>query len=459
VPVRTPETGSGRVEPGQPRLTGQPVIEGKGNSAGSVIAIAAYALSIAVYIYVYYVHARKRQLNWYDLNVYNAAGLIARHHPAILYTWQYTTNVKFTYTPFAAVLFAGTSELPLTALHWGMTVLSFAALPLVAWLTFGGLGWRGQARLTATFAVCAVGVWLEPLCRALELGQIELVLMGLIVWDFSVNDKRWWKGAGIGLAAGIKMVPLIFIPYLVLCGKFRQAAVATGTFLITIAIGFGGVPHESFTYWLTGYFLRSGNVGAVGSLENQSLYALIARETGGITSATPVWLAVSVVVGVAGLCAGAMLHRRGYPVEGWVTCALTGLLISPISWDQHWIWMVPVLIIVIDRVVRARDRLQAMVYAGVAVLIGVVFGGWPSAWTGHLAFTVHYGMIGWFVGWHPQDAIYHLQGLQLITWNIFIVAGLVMLAVAIAAAVRAWRSGEPAGGHNGTVKPAGVPST
>ena len=81
--------------------------------------------------------------------------------------------------------------------------------------------------------------------RALHLGQIELLLMLLIVWDLCQPDHRWWKGAGIGLAAGIKLVPLIFIPYLVLAGKLRQAAVATAAFLGTVVIGFTFLPHAS----------------------------------------------------------------------------------------------------------------------------------------------------------------------------------------------------------------------
>ena len=64
--------------------------------------------------------------------------------------------------------------------------------------------------------------------RTLFLGQIELVLMALVAWDLLQPDRRWWKGVGVGVAAGIKLVPLIFIPYLLLTRRFRQAAVAAG---------------------------------------------------------------------------------------------------------------------------------------------------------------------------------------------------------------------------------------
>jgi hypothetical protein len=65
-----------------------------------------------------------------------------------------------------------------------------------------------------------------------------------------------------------------------------------------------------------------------------------------------------------------------------------------------------------------------------------VFGGWPGHWTGPLA-LVPDGLLGFFVGPHPGHEIYHLHGPQLISWNLFVVAGLVMLAVAVTAAARA----------------------
>ena len=74
------------------------------------------------------------------------------------------------------------------------------------------------------FAVGSLLPW--PVLVSLQQGQIELVLMALIAWDLCQPDRRRWKGAGVGVAAEIKLVPMIFILYLVLAGKLRQAAVA-----------------------------------------------------------------------------------------------------------------------------------------------------------------------------------------------------------------------------------------
>lgn len=412
-----------------------------------MISLIAYTADIAL-------HSHLHLLSWFDLDVYNDAGLIARHHPASLYTWQLQPGIKFTYTPFAALVFDLGSRLAVPVLHWGMTLVSIAVLPAVVWLTFGALGWRGRERLTATLAVAAVALWTEPVVRALELGQIELLLMALIVWDLCQNDRRAWKGAGIGLAAGIKMVPLIFIPYLVLCGKIRQAVVAAAAFGCTAVAGFALLPHASTKWWLTGYFLHAGNVGDVGSLVNQSLLAVITRAMGGVSAATPVWLPIAVLTAAAGLTAGALLHRRGRPAAGWVTCALTGLLVSPVSWDHHWVWVVPGLIVLIDRAVRSHGRARWMWWA-LAAAVTAVYGGWPGHWTGPHAFVLHYGMIGFFIGPHPVNEIYHLHGIQLLSWNLFAVGGMVMLAFALVAAVRTWRSGSAAT----SAKPADLPAS
>ncbi len=411
-------------------------------SGGTVAALAAAAFLISLAAYAADAAVHPGLLNWFDLGVYNQAGLITRHDPAELYRWQLSPGIKFTYTPFAALVFAVCSLLPVVVLDWLMTVISIAALAATGWLTFSALGWRGQGRVTAVLAVTSLALWTEPVLRALQLGQIELLLMALVVWDLCQDDRRWWKGAGTGIAAGIKLVPLIFIVYLVLCGRLRQAAAATAAFACTVAAGFAMLPRPSANWWLTGYFLRPGNVGGVASLVNQSLLALITRAMASVSAGTPVWLGAAAVTAVAGLAAAALLHRAGRPVAGWVTCALTGLLVSPVSWDHHWVWTVPVLVLLTDRAVRARGAARCgywLLFAATAA----VFGGWPDRWTGPLA-LVPDGLLGFFIGPHPVHEMYHLRGFQLISWNLFVVAGLLMLTFALCAAVRA-AAGSPAG--------------
>jgi alpha-1,2-mannosyltransferase len=422
------------------------------------LTVAALVCVLSLAAYLADLQRPGQMLSWYDLNVYNHAGLITRTLPRQLYTWQLTAGIKFTYTPFASVVFALGSLLPWAVLRWLMTVASLAALAGTVWLTLGALGWQRRRRMTAMLALTAAALWLEPVQRALHLGQIELVLMALIVWDMCQSDGRRWKGAGVGLAAGIKLVPLIFIPYLVLAGKFRQAAMATAAFAATVLLGFAVLPQESAKWWLTGYFLHTENVGDVGSLLNQSVYALVVRAAGSVKAGTPIWLGLAAVIAALGLAAAALLHRRGQPVAGWLACAVTGVLISPISWDHHWVWVVPALVVLADAAMRSEGARRWGCWLLAAGLVAV-YGDWPDRLSG-LNALMPQGLLGFFTGPHPDHEKYHLQGVQVIGWNLYVLGGLGLLALAVAAAagrvIAAGRPAPVAAGPPGAAGPAGA---
>jgi alpha-1,2-mannosyltransferase len=404
------------------------------------IAAAVFGIALAAYVADVATHRLGLTLDWFDLNIYNHAGLITRHDPARLYTWQYRPGVQYLYTPFAALGFAAGSLLPWSVLKWLMTVASLVAMVATVWVTFGQLRWRGQRRAAAVLAVSAGALWTEPVLRSVHVGQIELVLMALIAWDLCQPDHRRWKGAGVGLAAGIKLVPLIFIPYLILAGKLRQAAVATAVFAATMVIGFAVLPGESVKWWLTGYFLHAGNFTnqSLGSMLNQSLLALLTRTPQGAGSVTALWLAAAAFIGCLGLAAAALLARAGRPTAGWVTCAVTGVLVSPISWDNHWVWIVPVLALLADGAARARGAARAA-YLALGAGLFAVFADWPADWTGRLAFVPH-GLVGFNTRRHPMSEIFHLHGTQLIGWNIYVLAGIVIFAGLMTSAALAWRN-------------------
>ena len=404
--------------------------------ASLTVAVLLIATALTAYLTDVVVHPGL-VLSWYDLNVYNDAGLITRQLPSYLYPWTLTSTVRFTYTPFAAMVFAGLSFLSWSALRWLMTLTSLAAIPLTAWLTLGAMGKRGIGRTAMALAVGAIGLWTEPVTKALFLGQIEPLLLVLVVWDLTRPDHTKWKGIGIGIAAGIKLVPLLFIPYLLVAGKFRQAIVATVTFAITVLAGFAVLPGPSISYWLSGYFIRPGRTGAVDSLVNQSLLGMLARQAGNGTAAQPVWLPVTIIVGLGGVAAAALFTRAGKPVHGWVLVGVTSVLVSPISWDHHWVWIVPVLALIGGMIMSARGfSLWAWLAPG--VLIVAVFGSWPWMSSGPLAYVPQRGLIGWFVQPPQSYAVTTLHGWELLTWNLFVVAGSVIYLVMAGSAVLQW---------------------
>jgi alpha-1,2-mannosyltransferase len=402
-------------------------------------------------------------LNFVDLNVYTDGGLIVRHmlpgyHPhgdSPLYSWGGlgSLQLKFTYTPFAAIAFVAVSLVPWHLAKDLSVAVNVIALLAALWFTYGGLGYRSRSRvrLGATLLTAAVVFWSEPVLRTIYLGQINLVLMALIIWDLcQPSEGRWWKGAATGVAAGIKLVPLIFIPYLLLTRRFREAAMACAGFVVTVVLGFAVLPGDSVTWWFHGVFTQSHRTGFIGWAGNQSLSALATRLTGSVHAGVPPWLVLAVLFGVAGLACAAMLYRAGHPMPALLLTELTGDLISPISWDHHWVWFAPGVAVAAAYGVRYWRSARALAVGCLATAGGLVavFAGWPTTWFGvppHLGLD-SYGLIweppntspGTFVrhGDRPGNAEYHWHGLQLITGNAYVLAAIAVFVILAVAAVR-----------------------
>jgi alpha-1,2-mannosyltransferase len=416
--------------------TDQPVQQTPGGRRGLFACAAVFAILLAAYLADVLAH---RMLNWFDLSVYVDAGKIARHDPGRLYSFSVNSR-GFTYPPFAAMVFAVLAGLPWTALEPSVTALSLVSVMVTAWVTFGALHWRGARRLAATLALAGVALWLEPVQRALQYGQAEPLLMLLAGWDLCQPDSRRLKGLGIGIAAGIKLVPLIFIPYLLLAGKIRQAIVAGAVFMATIGLGWLFLPGTFGSYWLSGTFLHPDGIGLVGGLRNQSIDGLLIRIMGSASGAGPAWIVIAIVAGLSGILAAAALNRCGQPVAGWVTCALTGLLISPVSWDHHWVWLVPLLAVLTGRAVRGRGFARLAWWAAIGATV-LLFAAYPHTLHGSHAYVPMGGLLGAVNDFPVVRPALALHPALLLTRNIFVLGGVILFAALL---IAAWRARGPA---------------
>ena len=326
-----------------------------------LLAVAGYALLVRAYPQYYWTQI--------DTAVYRDGGIAVRNQPALLYALRLgPAKLPFIYTPFAALLLAAGSGASFATWQIGLTVLTIGLLPVVTYLSLGLAGRpAGLARAVAAFAIAAVCLWLEPVAMTLFFGQINLVLLALVVGDLALPDRIRGKGIGIGLAAGIKLTPLIFIPYLLFTRRVRAAAVSALTFAVTVGLGFALLPHASAVFWREQFAQLSRHF----HLDNQSLNGVMLRLTGDGPDAHAYWLVAAVVVGIAGLATSMLASRHGHELLGLVACAATSLLVSPISWSHHYVYVVPALVLAAYGPRRLGYRIL-----GAALVVGL-FGWWP----------------------------------------------------------------------------------
>lgn len=338
-------------------------------TALSAVAVTSFVVAvIAAYVYTHdpYWHQR-----WtVDLTVYLASGHTIRAgrslYGLVVMSPLYGP-MPYVYPPLTALLFfVPLSFLPIGAASLVWNTASLAALGAVVWLTLGIAGVRdSQAKVVVTVVGLALAAWLLPVRLLLVAGQINMFLVLLVLLDFRRPDGRW-KGIGIGIAAGMKITPLIFIAYLLLTHRWAAARNATLAFLGTVAVGFLLVPGDSLKYW-GGLVFQSARVGGIWDTPNQSLSGATARVLGSNAFASW-WLVLLAVVGAYGLVVAAYAFRRGADFLGFMAAAITGLLISPFSWEHHWVYIIPLLVWLACWAYRQRSVPVAI---GTAVLVTV----------------------------------------------------------------------------------------
>ena len=330
-----------------------------------------------------------------DLFVYQYGGRAVLDGLPVYESGDPVTGLPFTYPPFAAVVMVPLALLPawLAAALWtGASVGAFAAVVVVVRRAFSrpAPGW-----LVALLTGGALA--LEPVWQNLAFGQVNLFLMLAVLVDL-VRPERRWSGVLVGIAAGVKLTPLVFVVLLVLVGRRTAAGRAVLAFAGTVAVGFVAMPGSAATYWADG-LVDAGRVGPPALAHNQSVYGALTRLLDGQPPIL-LWLAVAGPLSLAVLVVGAGWWRRGDRVLGTCLGALAMMLASPVSWSHHWVWAVPVALALWE-----RSRWAGAAWTAVFVARPVV---WPP-----------YSQDREY-GWSPPDHLvgnaYLLAALALSVW-------------------------------------------
>jgi alpha-1,2-mannosyltransferase len=357
-----------------------------------------------------------------DLHVYRT-GAAAIVHGVWLYGIHFW-GLPFTYPPFAALAFTPLAVVPWWVAVGLMLVVNVAATPVMFYLALRLRpvdSWLTRAdAVRLALVVSVVAIWLEPVYTTVAFGQVNILLTVMVLIDLTLPDDSRFKGVATGIAAGIKLIPLIFVLYLAATRRIRAAAVASGVFAATIAAGYAVVPHASQFYWADLTFLNSSHVARLSNDWNQSLLGAVSRTVG--YEAGSQWLVLALAVGLAGLALAAQAGRRGNDAIGYGLCAVTGLLVSPISWTHHWVMAVPALLLVALAVWRRRREApgRAKFWLGVIAVLAAI--GWTGIARHQPKLTVKQQL--------------HLPVFWLVVSEIYVLAGLAALGIAAAVYLR-----------------------
>ncbi|GAB2872604.1 glycosyltransferase 87 family protein [Nocardioides pacificus] len=276
-----------------------------------------------------------------DLHVYLAEGQAVRDG-IDLYGPLPGVHGLATYPPFAAILFVPGTYPPVALVESASVVLNAALVVLAAWLSVR-LVTGGPARAFAgpVALLAAAALWAEPVLQTSTFGQVNLLLLCLVLADLCLPAGSRLQGVGIGLATAIKVTPAIFVLHLLLIGRIRAAVTACATGAATVLVSLAVARQATWDYW-TAHVFDAGRVGRPENSVNQTLRGWLVRATHTRDTGVVELLVIALVL-VAGLAVAALAHRELGTAWGLLAAALTGLVVSPISWSHHWVWCIPAL--------------------------------------------------------------------------------------------------------------------
>lgn len=281
-----------------------------------------------------------------DLHVYVVAAHTALTHGSI-YDYVNPSGYPFTYPPFAALALVPTVIVDEQVLRvvW-VTALILGAAYLARLLTPYAARWFGADNTTRSrspfspalpvmmILVTASG----PSSAGLINAQISLFIVLLVIVDCLRFLPGRYGGIATGIAAAIKLTPLIFIPYFWVTGRRRAAVTSTITFLACTGLAYLIRPQDSSRYWFTELW-DFGRVAQVSNPGNQSVRGTLARIGVSGHALTGTWIALVIGIVVLGLWRAWRAERAGHPLLAAAIVGAASVCASPVSWEHHCFWL------------------------------------------------------------------------------------------------------------------------
>lgn len=246
-----------------------------------------------------------------------------------------------------------------------MIVLSNLLIGLVVLLLAFALNRQRSNPFVSSDVIAAASlIWgivliFEPVRLNNGFAQINIIIMVLVALDLIPRKRLKWLPQGwlIGVAAAIKITPLAMLLYFLVRKEIKPIITAAISAIIATLIAAAvrwDVAWEYFSVKLlsmgtggdfgvqTAYQSNSSIKGAI-----ERLYTSQEGMEAASTITNIIWLCFAIITVVLGGWLMVALMKRGLNIEAWMINAFIMLLISPVSWSHHWVWVaiaIPVLL-------------------------------------------------------------------------------------------------------------------
>lgn len=288
-------------------------------------------------------------------------------------------GLPFTYPPLAAIVFSPFAWLQMPAASVAITLLTLVLLitstlivltPLDVWASskvLSGPAWLRRLWL-AVIIVTPAAIWLEPISSNFAFGQINVVLMTLVIADCLPHSTPWPRGLMLGLGIALKLTPAVFLLYFLLRRNNRAIWAALASCTAATVVGFVLAWRDSLEYWIHTVH-NTQRIGKPTLNTDQNIAGALARLSLGEDERFLLWVGGCFAVLTAAVWAIQRVLQADEPTLAVICVALFGLVVSPVSWSHHWVWMLPA--VLVTGVVgwrRHNTALTVVSAAGVALM-------------------------------------------------------------------------------------------
>ena len=262
-------------------------------------------------------------------------------------------HLQFKYAPLSAILYAPFSLFPRPAASAAW--FSVDLLLLIACFAMAYLALAPPRRPAVPVLGLAALVLGKFIGREFELGQVNLLILGLILAAFLAFQKRrdGWAGLFWALSLFFKPYALVFLPYFLLKKRFRLLAAGSAAAAVGLAL-------PSFFYgWNANIRVLGEWVGTLSQStpvllevgDNASLYAFLAKHLGRGTFTTGLFLVLAALLAFSVLWL-ILRSRRGKETRAealdFAYLLVLIPLLSPLGWYYNYLYGLLAVVLILN---------------------------------------------------------------------------------------------------------------